>query len=435
MSGKTYYIDNNGLLHLIKKKVRIDANGVPTQIKKKFFEGKNTFSSSHIVKYHVNVNDVRDIEVDDGGDAILWAPTPAISGWIFVGWREDEEADPTVLDHKTVEVDGLHLYAVFKKNITITLQGGSSAITNTGVRYHNNSNDESPVITLSTSALTGWNLIGYRNDMTATSAVDYTAGQSYTFDESKTIYAVFSRTITLSYNGNGATGGSTAAQTGTQYYNNGYYGNPSITLRANGFTRANSVSGTEYSYTFTGWNLGAAGATITISDNTTALAQWRATPTGRVFMVYNGAIQPGFSFVNRNGTTYTQTAVFTMQSSSSSDFIRLTTNLKATYPNKTVYVQTSYTESVGYYGKFPGVPLLLLISGDMGYESHSMSNTPNFPDTNISSNGGTVAVATNSTNTTVHHNGDHVANYLGMSGYLFNDGGTRTITIHNMWVQ
>lgn len=273
MSGKTYYIDNNGLRHLIKKKIRIDANGVPTQIKKKFFEGKNTFSSSHIVKYHVDVDDVRDIEVDDGGDAILWAPTPAISGWIFVGWREDEEADPTVLDHKTVEVDGLHLYAVFKKNITITLQGGSSAITNTGVRYHNNSNDESPVITLGTSAITGWNIVGYRNDMTATSAVDYTAGQSYTFDESKTIYAVFSRTLTLSYNGNGATGGSTAAQTGTQYYNNGYYVNPTFTIRSNGYSRTD--------YRFDYWNTGStsgtarnAGTNIEISDNTAMYAHW-----------------------------------------------------------------------------------------------------------------------------------------------------------------
>lgn len=276
MSGKTYYIDNNGTRHLIKKKIHIDANGVPTQIKKKFFDGKNTFSSSHIVKYHVDVDDVRDIEVDDGGDAILWAPIPVRSGWIFAGWREDDEANPAVLDHKTVEVDGLHLYAVFKKNITVTLQGGTDEITNTGTRYYNNSNDESPVITLGSSVMSGWNLVGYRNDMTATSSVDYTASQSYTFDESKTLYAVFNRTLTLSYNGNGATSGATAAQTGTQYYNNGYYQNPTIATRANGFARSN--------YRFDYWNIGStsgtavsAGGNVTLTNNTVLYAHWTLT--------------------------------------------------------------------------------------------------------------------------------------------------------------
>lgn len=294
MSGKTYYIDNNGTRHLIKKKIHIDANGVPTQIKKKFFEGKNTFSSSHIVKYHVDVNDIRDIEVDDGGDAILWAPTPAISGWIFVGWREDTSANPSVVDHKTVEVDGVHLYAVFRKVITITLQGGSSAITNTGTRYYNNGNTENPVIKLGTSAISGWNLIGYRDDMTATATVSYTAGQSYTFTESKTLYAVFNRTLTLSYNGNNATAGSVAAQTGTQYYNNGYYANPSFTIRANAFRRNGycDYPGQLYPwkihlYNFAGWGLNQAstvqyqpGGTITLSNSAILYVVWSVDNVG-----------------------------------------------------------------------------------------------------------------------------------------------------------
>ena len=273
MSGKTYYIDNNGLRHLIKKKIHIDANGVPTQIKKKFFEGKNTFSSSHIVKYHVDVNDVRDVEVDDGGDAILWAPVPVRSGWIFTGWRENDEADPTVLDRKTVEVDGLHLYAVFRKVITVTLQGGTNVITNTGTRYYNNSNDESPVITLGSSAMSGWNIVGYREDMAATGTVSYTAGQAYTFDESKTLYAVFNRTLTLSYNGNGATGGSVAAQTGTQYYNNGYYANPTIYTRGNGYSRPDY----QFDYWYNGSTVITAGNPITISGNYTLYAHWTQT--------------------------------------------------------------------------------------------------------------------------------------------------------------
>ena len=420
MSGKTYYIDNNGLRHLIKKKIHIDANGNPTQIKKKFFEGKNTFSSSHIVKYHVDVNDIRDVEIDDGGDAILGAPIPVRSGWIFTGWREDDEANPTVVDHKTVEVDGLHLYAVFRKNITITLQGGSTEITNTGVRYHNNSNDESPVMTLGTSTFTGWDLVGYRNDMTATGAVDYTAEQPYTFDESKTIYAVFSRTLTLSYDGNGATGGSTAAQTGTQYYNNGYYGNPSITLRANGFTKANTVSATEYSYTFTGWNLGAAGTEITISDDTTALAQWRATATGRVFIVYNGAVQPGFSLTGLNGVGYSSGNI---RWNYTNRLIRLNQDIHAKYPNKTFYVQTSITNHWGNYG--PGGSHALVLTASNWYDTHSMNNSPNFADRALSTGGGTISVATNALATTISYNGASAAGVYPTLLYIgFSDGGS-----------
>ena len=71
----------------------------------------------------------------------------------------------------------------------------------------------------------------------------------------------------ITYNGNGATGGSTAATSFT-------YGN-TASVRANGFTRTN--------YTFTGWNTKAdgsgtayaAGASYKAAANLTLYAQWK----------------------------------------------------------------------------------------------------------------------------------------------------------------
>ena len=116
----------------------------------------------------------------------------------------------------------------------------------------------------------GYTFVGWREDKTASSSVL----TSKTMNASEiTLYAVFMQTITVSYNGNGATGGSTASQTGTRYYNNGNSVNPSFTLRSNGFTKTNgkfnvwamgSANGTRYN----------AGASVTLSASTTFYARW-----------------------------------------------------------------------------------------------------------------------------------------------------------------
>ena len=66
-----------------------------------------------------------------------------------------------------------------------------------------------------TPAKDGWEFAGWRQDTAANGNVlsSLTMG-----DAPITLYAVFRQTITLSYNGNSATSGSTAAQTGYRYY-------------------------------------------------------------------------------------------------------------------------------------------------------------------------------------------------------------------------
>ena len=130
----------------------------------------------------------------------------------------------------------------------------------------------------------GWSFIGWRTDKTANGTVQstITAGTS-----TINLYAVYRQTVTLSYNGNGATGGSTASQTGYRYYNNSNTVNPSFTLRSNGFSRTN--------YRFVNWRMGSgsgtaynAGATVTLSSNTVFYAYWQLVYTASSLTLWGG---------------------------------------------------------------------------------------------------------------------------------------------------
>ena len=114
---------------------------------------------------------------------------------------------------------------------------------------------------------TGYTFKGWATS--ASGSVAYASGANYTANAAATLYAVWqANTYAISYNGNGATSGSTAAQTKTYGVN--------LTLRANGFSRTG--------YTFSKWNTKADGtgtgynasATYTANAAATLYAQWTA---------------------------------------------------------------------------------------------------------------------------------------------------------------
>lgn len=117
-----------------------------------------------------------------------------------------------------------------------------------------------------------WTFVGWRSDGTPNGNVVSSLAME---DAPITLYAVFRQTITLTYNGNGNTGGSTATQTGTRYWNTGNVSNPSFALSENGFAKSG--------YTFSKWALDsasgtqyAAGASVALSANATMYAVWVA---------------------------------------------------------------------------------------------------------------------------------------------------------------
>lgn len=123
-------------------------------------------------------------------------------------------------------------------------------------------------------AKAGWVFAGWREDAMA---VGSALTSKVMGDVPVALYAVFAQTITVSYAGNGATGGGTAAQSGWRYYNNGNVLNPTFVLQANGF----SLPG----YRWTCWAGGspggaqyASGAAVTLAASIVFYAVWAYIP-------------------------------------------------------------------------------------------------------------------------------------------------------------
>ena len=194
---------------------------------------------------------------------------------IYIG---NKEPTPYV-GNKAVEYIyiGDKLYYSAIKAHTVTYYVDTSVIYSEDV----NKGDSCLSPTSFTPSKSGYVFVGWREDNIASSEI---LSEKFMGDDPITLYAVFKKTITLSYNGNGATSGSTASQTNTQYYNNGNTANPTFILSANGFGKTGynfskwamgSASGTQYS----------AGASVTISSDTVFYAVWTS-KSGTVTKAY-----------------------------------------------------------------------------------------------------------------------------------------------------
>lgn len=222
------------------------------------------------VGYHENVK---------VGDSVLnpTSFTPTKSGYTFLGWKDSGIASADVFTDKTAEGTSMILFAVFTKTITVTYRNYTVTSTATGTQYYNNSDTLNPSFTLTQTAISGWIARGWTTSASGgASAITYANGATFTRDSDITLYGCYYRTVTVSYNGNGATSGSTAASTGTAYYHSSSGGtNAAITVRANGFAktdhvfvrwRLNGTSGTVYS----------AGGTYSSTADATMYAEWSA---------------------------------------------------------------------------------------------------------------------------------------------------------------
>ena len=154
-------------------------------------------------------------------------------------------------------------------NVTYVVDNGISYIEEVDI------DDSCLSPTTFTPSKSGWTFIGWREDTAANSSV---LSSKIMDGNDVTLYAVFRQTITLSYNGNGATGGSTASQSNYRYYNNENITNPSFIIRSNGFSRTY--------YSFVNWAMGSTsgtrynpGASVTLSANTTFYAVWNSLVT------------------------------------------------------------------------------------------------------------------------------------------------------------
>ena len=224
------------------------------------------------------------------GQAISLSANYAVakSGYSFVGWRQDRSASSSVISSLTMGSSNVSLYAVYRKSITVTYYNNSTSATSTsGYQYYNTGNVTNPSFKLTQSSRSGWNARGWSTSTAANGNISYNNGASFTRDSNITLRGMYQKTVTLSYNGNGATGGSTASQSGTAYYNSGSNStiNPRFTVRSNGFSRTN--------YKFVNWRLNStsgtaynAGSSITLSSNSTMYASWTIVYTTSTLQVW-----------------------------------------------------------------------------------------------------------------------------------------------------
>ena len=140
---------------------------------------------------------------------------------------------------------------------------------------------------------TGYNFLNW-NTRADGSGTTYAAGGTFSNNYDVTMYAQWQlKTYTISYNGNGSDGGSTASQTKD-------FGQ-ALTLSSNGFTRTG--------YTFLYWNTAAdgsgttyaAGASFTDNENRTLYAIWKKSNIP-VYINVGGTIkQVEKAYVNAGG--------------------------------------------------------------------------------------------------------------------------------------
>lgn len=118
----------------------------------------------------------------------------------------------------------------------------------------------------------GWEFVGWREDDAVSTEV---LSEKIMNDEPITLYAVYKRTLTASFDGNGATSGFVDDVTGVQYYNNGNSIDPKVTLPENGYTYTDHI--------FVDWSAGDPGSEITLTDNITITANWKE----RIYFIQN----------------------------------------------------------------------------------------------------------------------------------------------------
>lgn len=307
------------------EKKKIVSNG--SELSRKYFNGELVFSSAQPVTYHVDSGISYTEDVESGASCLSPKTfTPSKSGWTFVGWREDKTANSSVLSSKVMGDTPITLYAVFSADVTVTYYNNSTtASKDTKKKYYNNGNTVKPSFTLSQASKSGWSYRGWSTSNAADANINnnITYGDvdvrstTFTRDSNITLYGIYYQVVSLTYNGNGASSGSVDGYWTWRMYNssNKTY-NPTTTLKANGFSRDG--------YSFTGWNLGAVGATVTLDGDKVAYSQWKtatvlsagqwqaATSVNNNVMVYNSngyltktGMHAQDGETNYNGPTFT----------------------------------------------------------------------------------------------------------------------------------
>jgi uncharacterized repeat protein (TIGR02543 family) len=147
----------------------------------------------------------KDIVSVNYGSAIDLTVTAKKTDYTFVGWNTDPTAN-TGLTSLTMSTNNVKLYAIFKKTITITFveMGNSGTVTSTLSDTVYNNVAEADFLVSEKATWTGWTNIGWTDNIQADAVAITSTGATFTSGSSKTLYALYSSEITVSYDTNGS---------------------------------------------------------------------------------------------------------------------------------------------------------------------------------------------------------------------------------------
>ncbi|WP_143192050.1 InlB B-repeat-containing protein [Paenibacillus helianthi] len=287
------------------------------------------------------------------------------TGYTFAGWNTKADGsgmDYTVSGSFAMGTANATLYAKWTANPTFTVTYNGNGNTGGTVPTDSNSYQQGNTVTVlgNTGALvkTGYTFVGW-NTAANGSGTDYAANATFSMGSANaTLYAKWTAnpTFTVTYNGNGSTGGTVPTDS------NSYQQGNTVTVLGNTGTLVKT------GYTFAGWNTKADGSGMDYkvsgsfamgAANVTLYAKWTANPTYTV--TYNGngntggavptdsnsypqgntvtvlgntgtLVKTGYTFAgwntaaNGSGTDYAANATFSMGSANATLYAKWTAN-------------------------------------------------------------------------------------------------------------
>lgn len=194
--------------------------------------------------------------IQSGNTCFITTPTITREDSEIIGWSTNKNAtDADILATEDIEVSqNMTLYAITKKNITITFNSnGSDSISSTKETCSIYNEKEScsittPIITRSNASIIGWSKD--KSSKTAT----YQENEKLTVKKSSILYAITSKTVTATFKANGSTISYTQ-QTCT-YHN------------ADNGCNVTTPDITRNSWNILGWNTSQNATTATVKENT-----------------------------------------------------------------------------------------------------------------------------------------------------------------------
>lgn len=306
-----------------------------------FYQGNNSTTAGSTLLGSQTIT--RDVATALTTYASLGGTVP--SGWTFYGWATSQTSTTrTYTNGKSVTNiasagGSIDLYALFSKTFTFK-SGISQATSSTATQIYNPYKTTGYLTSITApvpTAIDGWSTLGYRVNTTATTAT-YAVTDSATsitpaYNSSATMYAVYSRTITVYSGANKAT-----TNTLTQYYNT----NPTITSVT--LPTPTAIS----NWTSLGYrsNTTAGEATISAGSYTPAVGD----SVSAFYAVYSRVYTMSYNANGGSGTQESTTKTVYMNTNSTS------LNLSINFPQNTFTAPTGQQFQAWTLGSTSGIP-------------------------------------------------------------------------------